>query len=73
MKRMYCCWELYKAIEADVFFSEWKEPVVNINSHTLIKTTIRDMGVYLMSDSGHGGILKIDYCPFCGSLIQYKV
>ena len=27
---------------------------------------------YLQSDGGHGGMAKIDYCPFCGESIEIK-
>lgn len=28
--------------------------------------------VYIFSDGGHGGILSIKFCPFCGTKIEFR-
>lgn len=64
-KLLYCCDTIEKYIKEDELFC-----ILDNHPFSKIKG---DAKVYIMSDGGHGGIVDIKYCPFCGQkLIFYE-
>lgn len=57
-----CCDALEKELKEDYMISAYNN-----------RKEGEGYGVYFESDGGHGGELKINYCPFCGEKINYKI
>ena len=55
-----CCTEMKKTIE--------KSDIIEaLDVVPFIGTPEDKITVYICSDGGHGGMLPITYCPFCGT------
>jgi hypothetical protein len=56
-----CCEKMIEEIKEDYMIEMFLvDPLTNMASP----------GVYFCSDGGHGGMLKINFCPFCGTKIE---
>lgn len=66
MYTIECCKKLKKLVKEDYMFSIMSHvPFDAENKHAPT--------LYILSDGGHGGCEKANYCPFCGQEINKNV
>lgn len=66
MQRKYtvdCCDKLKEEVKEDYIFSI-------MTNFPFTKKAI-EVTMFILSDSGHGGVEEIYYCPFCGKKLEF--
>lgn len=63
-KPVYCCREIAEQIDESYMFCHYET----------VPFTTREIkpAVFVMSDGGHGGMVEIFHCPFCGNEILFE-
>jgi hypothetical protein len=59
-----CCERMKRELERESVIKYWIRKPESICFGDL------STGIYLISDGGHGGMELINFCPWCGALIN---
>lgn len=59
----WCCASWYREV--------CRDEMIHVTNHVLFEPTrTTNYRAYFLSDGGHGGAIRVEYCPFCGAKLS---